>query len=91
MVFQQHQDRMHATSLQARSHEQRGIDTSTHLVVQHLIHQTDALTVFESGRWCVIDDASSCQCLIDRTHDGTHAVRVLRLVFVESIAPRQLA
>ena len=91
VVLHQHQDWMHTTGLQTRSHEQRGVEARAHLVVQHLTHQANTLSVLESSRRRVVDDATSCQSLIDRPHNGPHTVRVLRLVFVERIISRQLA
>ena len=84
MPFQQHHDGIDAHRLQARSHEQTGVEARAGLLGQHLVGQADALARgLEAGGRCRVDNALGTQGLVDGGHLRPHAVAVLRLVLVE--------
>ena len=89
MPFLDDDEGMDADALQARGHQQRCVDAGSHLLVQHLVGQPDALSGFhEVGRRFAIDDALSTKRLVNGSHLIAHTVAVLCLIGIERRAAR---
>ena len=91
MSLLQHEQRMQATRLQHRCHEQRQVHAGAELLVEHTVYKSHALTRLLVAGWrCSVDESLAPQRLVDGCHLRTGAVRVLRLVFVEGSAAGEL-